>query len=66
MVWFLYMFQTYKAIFENIAKTNLATLITSAICIIVIYLVKVQINQRFKAKLKIPLPIELVVVSVLM
>ncbi|XP_060065920.1 sulfate anion transporter 1-like [Ylistrum balloti] len=53
---------TYKAIFSSIHETQLATIVTSAVCIVVIYLVKVQINQRFKDKLKIPLPIELIVV----
>ncbi|XP_053399637.1 prestin-like isoform X2 [Mercenaria mercenaria] len=54
--------KTYKFIFERISHTNVATLVVSLICIVILYLVKVQINQRFKAKLKIPVPIELVVV----
>ncbi|XP_069109459.1 prestin-like isoform X2 [Argopecten irradians] len=53
---------TYKAIFSKIHEVQLATVLTSAVCIVVIYIVKVQINQRFKDKLKIPLPIELLVV----
>ncbi|XP_061163701.1 prestin-like isoform X1 [Saccostrea echinata] len=53
---------TYKAIFENIAKTNYVTVIISAICMVILYIVKVQINHRFKHKLKIPIPIELFVV----
>lgn len=56
-------FQTYKAIFENIAQTNYVTVIISAICMVILYIVKVHINQRFKHKLKIPVPIELLVVS---
>lgn len=57
-------FNTYRAIFENIGKTNSATVIMSAICIVILYLVKVQVNQRFKNKLKIPIPIELIVVII--
>ncbi|XP_033742442.1 solute carrier family 26 member 10-like isoform X2 [Pecten maximus] len=53
---------TYQAIFSKIHEAQLATVLTSAVCIVVIYLVKVQINQRFKDKLKIPLPIELLAV----
>nr|XP_022321583.1 solute carrier family 26 member 10-like isoform X1 [Crassostrea virginica]XP_022321584.1 solute carrier family 26 member 10-like isoform X1 [Crassostrea virginica]XP_022321585.1 solute carrier family 26 member 10-like isoform X1 [Crassostrea virginica] len=53
---------TYKAIFENIAQTNYVTVIISAICMVILYIVKVHINQRFKHKLKIPVPIELLVV----
>lgn len=53
---------TYVEIFKNIHKTNLAEMTISFICMIIIYLVKVQINQRFKDKLKIPIPIELFVV----
>ncbi|XP_060582830.1 prestin-like isoform X2 [Ruditapes philippinarum] len=56
--------KTYKFIFERITHTNVATLIVSLICIVILYLVKVQINQRFKAKLKIPVPIELFVVII--
>ncbi|KAH3830635.1 hypothetical protein DPMN_103880 [Dreissena polymorpha] len=53
---------TWKYIFLTIHKTNFAPVIISAICIVVLYLVKAQVNQRFKAKLKVPIPIEIVVV----
>ncbi|GAB1601766.1 sulfate transporter-like isoform X1 [Argonauta hians] len=53
---------TYIEIFKNIDKTNLVELGISCICMIIIYLVKTQINQRFKDRLKIPVPIELFVV----
>ncbi|CAH1802534.1 unnamed protein product [Owenia fusiformis] len=53
---------TYRDIVLNIVNTNVATLITSAICIIVLLLVKDCINQRFKSKMRIPIPIELFVV----
>ncbi|KAK3099221.1 hypothetical protein FSP39_001159 [Pinctada imbricata] len=55
---------TYKAIITNITSLNPVTVIISAICIVILYIVKVQINQRFKSKLKIPVPIELIVVII--
>ncbi|XP_052796672.1 prestin-like [Mya arenaria] len=54
--------KTYMYIFESIHKTNITTLVTSIICIIILYLVKEHINTRFKDRLKIPVPIELCVV----
>lgn len=59
----VFLFQTYKAIIENLPNTNYVTVIISAICMVILYIVKVQINQRFKHKLKVPVPIELLVVS---
>ncbi|XP_014783600.1 prestin [Octopus bimaculoides] len=53
---------TYRDIFLNITKTNIAELIMSIICIIILLLVKSCINDRFKHKLKSPIPIELIVV----
>ncbi|XP_005106268.2 sulfate transporter [Aplysia californica] len=53
---------TYVAIFENIPDTNVATLILSVICMIILYIVKVHVNMRYKTKLKMPVPIELIVV----
>ncbi|KAL4229850.1 hypothetical protein ACF0H5_010242 [Mactra antiquata] len=54
--------KTYALIFQHIAETNFPTLIMSAICMTILYLVKVQINQRFKSKLRFPVPVELFVV----
>ena len=58
-----FQFQTYIYIFKHIAQTNYATLIMSVVCIIILYTIKVHVNQRFKNKMKIPVPIELFVVS---
>ncbi|BFZ14917.1 hypothetical protein BsWGS_17956 [Bradybaena similaris] len=55
---------TYIAIIGKITETNVATLILSLICMVVLYLVKTQINDRFKSKLKMPVPVELLVVVV--
>ncbi|KAH3838311.1 hypothetical protein DPMN_111719 [Dreissena polymorpha] len=53
---------TWKYIFLNIHNTNHVPVIISAICIVVLYLVKAQVNERFKKKLPVPIPIEIVVV----
>ena len=56
-------YQTWKDIVMNIPSTNAAAILTSIISMVILYLVKVQINQRFKSQLKIPIPIEIIVVS---
>jgi hypothetical protein len=56
-------YQTWKDIVMHIPNTNVAAILTSIISMVILYLVKVQINQRFKSKLKIPIPIEIIVVS---
>jgi solute carrier family 26 protein len=38
--------------------------IVSVISILLLYIVKVHINERFKHKLPVPIPIELIVVAV--
>ena len=55
---------TYKDIFKKITSVNLATLVISIICIIILCVVKECINERFKHKLKIPIPTELIIVIV--
>uniref|UniRef100_A0A2C9JD61 STAS domain-containing protein n=2 Tax=Biomphalaria glabrata TaxID=6526 RepID=A0A2C9JD61_BIOGL len=55
---------TYIAIFKSIPKTNIATFVFAVVCMIILYVVKVQINDRFKSKLKMPIPVELIVVVV--
>ncbi|KAK3776999.1 hypothetical protein RRG08_049138, partial [Elysia crispata] len=55
---------TYVRVFRELPNTNLPTLLLSVICMIVLYIVKVYVNQRYKTKLKMPVPIELAVVVV--
>ncbi|GFO10661.1 sulfate transporter-like, partial [Plakobranchus ocellatus] len=55
---------TYVQVFKELPNTNLATLLLSVICMIILYIVKVYINQRYKTKLKMPVPVELIVVVV--
>ena len=50
-------------IFSNIKSANWITIVISVVSIIVLYLVKVYINERYKKKLPFPIPIELFVVS---
>ncbi|KAK3606372.1 hypothetical protein CHS0354_042006 [Potamilus streckersoni] len=54
--------RTWTAIIEVILTTNIATVIISIICVVILYIVKEHVNQRFKHKLKVPIPIEIVVV----
>ncbi|XP_076117313.1 prestin-like [Mytilus galloprovincialis] len=56
--------RTWKDIILNISSTNVAALLTSIVSMVILYIVKVQINQRFKSKLKIPIPIEIIVVAI--
>ncbi|XP_071124796.1 chloride anion exchanger-like isoform X2 [Mytilus edulis] len=56
--------KTWRDVCYNIPSTNFATLITTVICFIILYLVKVQINMRFKSRLKMPIPIELIIISI--
>jgi len=55
-----YIFQTYKHVFNNIHHTNYAAVIMSVTSIVILYLVKFQVNRRFK--LRMPIPIDLIVV----
>ncbi|XP_035827519.1 sulfate transporter-like [Aplysia californica] len=56
--------RTWIEILKKLPETNIATLIISIICMLVIYLVKRCINERFKKRMRIPVPIELFVVIV--
>jgi solute carrier family 26 (sodium-independent chloride/iodide transporter), member 4 len=49
-------------IFKVISQTNWKTFCISVVAIILIYLIKVQINERFKHKLPVPIPVELLAV----
>ena len=51
----------WVSILVNIHRSNVASIIASAICILLIYLVKRFINEKYKQKLRVPIPIELFV-----
>ncbi|XP_060934268.1 prestin [Limanda limanda] len=52
-----------KAVFSDIASTNVATLVLGLACVILLYFVK-DMNDRFKKKLPIPIPGEIIIVIV--
>ena len=52
----------YKEIIQVLGQTNVASLVTTLIAMLVIIFVKDCINDRYKDKLKIPVPIDLIVV----
>lgn len=54
--------RTWIVLVQHFHETNASTLITSLICMLVIYLVKRHINERFKSRMRVPIPIELFVV----
>lgn len=43
-------------------STNFATISTAVICGVLLYVIKIHVNQRYSRYLKIPIPIELIVV----
>uniref|UniRef100_A0A3B3T3D1 Solute carrier family 26 member 3, tandem duplicate 2 n=1 Tax=Paramormyrops kingsleyae TaxID=1676925 RepID=A0A3B3T3D1_9TELE len=53
---------TLEEIFAQIENSNIASLVMSAIIIVVVFIVK-ELNERFKAKLPVPLPIEVTVIA---
>ncbi|XP_050412379.1 prestin isoform X2 [Patella vulgata] len=57
---------SYRDFFMNIPSTNIAAIVGSAICILILVLVKELINNnpRIKPKLKMPVPVELIVVVI--
>uniref|UniRef100_A0A8C5SFQ6 Solute carrier family 26 member 5 n=1 Tax=Laticauda laticaudata TaxID=8630 RepID=A0A8C5SFQ6_LATLA len=51
------------AVFSNITKTNMATLVVGLICIVLLLSGK-EINDRFKKRLVVPIPLEIIVVVI--
>ncbi|ESO05350.1 hypothetical protein HELRODRAFT_119893, partial [Helobdella robusta] len=51
----------YKTFFEKIVDTNMAPLITSLICILIIYSLQKWVSPKMRKAIKIPLPAELIV-----
>ena len=56
-------FQTYIDFFTSITKTNIAALVMSSICILIMALIKEFVNPKVKKVIKMPVPIELIMVS---
>uniref|UniRef100_A0A8C5SGX1 Solute carrier family 26 member 5 n=1 Tax=Laticauda laticaudata TaxID=8630 RepID=A0A8C5SGX1_LATLA len=55
--------QSLIAVFSNITKTNMATLVVGLICIVLLLSGK-EINDRFKKRLVVPIPLEIIVVVI--
>ena len=56
-------FKTYIQFFTIIAETNVTALIISIICVTILLVIRIHINERFQKKLPIPIPTELFIVS---
>jgi hypothetical protein len=56
--------KAWWSMLSHLHQINLATLITSVLCMAALYTVKRFVNEKYKAKLRVPVPIELVVVVV--
>ena len=54
--------KTYINIFQNLSKTNIASLCISIVTMLILYVVKIHINDRFIKKMPAPFPIELFIV----
>ncbi|GFO14514.1 sulfate transporter-like [Plakobranchus ocellatus] len=53
--------KTWIEVIKKVPDTNVATLLTSVICILIIYVVKRFVNEKYKKKLRVPIPIDLFV-----
>ncbi|XP_045213598.2 sulfate transporter-like isoform X2 [Mercenaria mercenaria] len=54
----------YIDLFSKITQTKFAEIIIAVICIIVLLLVKICVNERYNTKMKMPIPIDLIVVVI--
>lgn len=52
-----------RNLLSNLHKTNAATFVIALICMVILYIVKHFINERYKAKMFMPVPIEFLVVN---
>ncbi|XP_065543897.1 solute carrier family 26 member 6 isoform X2 [Lathamus discolor] len=59
----LSLFVTFIEICRKLPETNVGTLVTAIIAMVVIYIVK-ELNHKFAAKLPMPIPIELITIII--
>ncbi|NWT40994.1 S26A6 protein, partial [Chroicocephalus maculipennis] len=59
----LSLFATFIEICQKLPNTNLGTLVTAIIAMVVIFIVK-ELNHKFAAKLPMPIPIELITIII--
>ncbi|RNA14710.1 solute carrier family 26 member 6-like [Brachionus plicatilis] len=54
--------KTYIDIFSNLSRAHLATVLISLICITILMVIKIHINERYSKKMTVPFPTELLIV----
>ncbi|NXN70933.1 S26A6 protein, partial [Himantopus himantopus] len=59
----LSLFTTFIEICQKLPETNVGTLVTAIIAMVVIFIVK-ELNHKFAAKLPMPIPIELITIII--
>ncbi|NXA21463.1 S26A6 protein, partial [Ibidorhyncha struthersii] len=59
----LSLFMTFIEICQKLPETNVGTLVTAIIAMVVIFIVK-ELNHKFAAKLPMPIPIELITIII--
>ncbi|NWQ93928.1 S26A6 protein, partial [Burhinus bistriatus] len=59
----LSLFMTFIEICQKLPETNVGTLVTAIIAMVVIFIVK-ELNHKFAAKMPMPIPIELITIIV--
>ncbi|XP_072306055.1 solute carrier family 26 member 10 isoform X2 [Eucyclogobius newberryi] len=57
------LFKTLGTVMENIGDTNMAELLISLVCLIVLVPIK-EVNMRYKQKLRTPIPVEILTVII--
>lgn len=54
--------QTLASVLENLPHTNMAELLISLLCLVVLVPVK-EINMRYRQRLRTPIPVEILTVG---
>ncbi|RNA14745.1 solute carrier family 26 member 6-like [Brachionus plicatilis] len=54
--------KTYIDIFSNLSRAHLATVLISLICLTILMVIKIHINERYSKKMTVPFPTELLIV----
>ncbi|XP_055022162.1 solute carrier family 26 member 10 [Boleophthalmus pectinirostris] len=57
------LFKTLATVMENLGDTNMAELLISLVCLIVLVAIK-EVNMRYKQKLRTPIPVEILIVII--
>ena len=54
--------QSYVNFFSSIGSFGIPSMVISAICVTILLVVKIQINERYKHKIPVPFPTEIIIV----